>query len=162
MRCPVCYYKNTRVSDSREVDDGRMTRRRRVCKKCRFRFSTYEEMEFLTMVVKKRDGTIEPYNREKLEKGIRLSLEKRPVEEQVIIGVVAKIEKQIAERMHPVKRLRRGHERVEREIESHVIGDLVVEALRKLDDVAYLRFASVFKSFDNVKAFRKEILELQK
>ena len=114
------------------------------------------------MVVKKRDGTIEPYNREKLEKGIRLSLEKRPVEEQVIIGVVAKIEKQIAERMHPVKRLRRGHERVEREIESHVIGDLVVEALRKLDDVAYLRFASVFKSFDNVKAFRKEILELQK
>lgn len=162
MQCPVCYHKNTRVMDTREIDNGKKIRRRRACKKCRYRFSTYEEMELLSLFVKKRDGHFEPYEREKIEKGVRLSLEKRPIENKDIEGIITKVEKEIAHHTKQEKININDSERSEQVIDSKIIGDCIVKELKKIDPVAYLRFASVYKSFDDIGEFRKEIKELQK
>ncbi len=159
MRCPSCYHAETAVVDSRETQEGQSVRRRRVCEKCRFRFSTYEEMEVLDLVVAKRDGREEPYSRQKLEVGLWKALEKRQMTAEKMTKLLSGIEREIQLKTkvtrangHPLRRI----------IESKAIGEMVIRALKKCDPVAYLRFASVYKSFDNVQAFQHELSELKR
>lgn len=147
MKCSHCGQVDTRVVDSRDVDEGRAIRRRRECSGCSARFTTYEEVEALKLVVAKRNGTREEYSREKLRSGLTRAFEKRPNAEEYIEKMLGEIEYEL-------------HRQHEREVPSRLIGKLVMSRLRVLDDVAYLRFASVYKSFGSVKSFRKEIEKL--
>lgn len=141
MKCLICQNPSTQVIDSR--DDGKTVRRRRQCIKCRERFTTYEKLERPSIVVIKRDGRIEPFDRSKLLNGITLSFEKRPFSQETIEDLVDEIEhKIISLRLLKVK--------------SSKIGDLVLNRLKKIDEVAYLRFISVYKCFGNARRFIKE------
>jgi transcriptional repressor NrdR len=147
MLCPFCAHPETKVIDSREASDGKVIRRRRECLKCQKRFSTYEQLELLNFVVVKKDGRKEEYRREKLEGGIRKALEKRPVEDKKIEDVVDEIEYKL-------------HIQKDCEVSSKEIGKLVLEKLKELDDVAYLRFASVYKGFGSAETFAREAEKL--
>jgi transcriptional repressor NrdR len=147
MVCPYCNHSETKVIDSRESTDGKVIRRRRECLKCQKRFSTYEQLELLNFVVVKKDGRKEEYKREKLENGMRKALEKRPVEDKKIEEAIDEIEY----RLHLEK---------DCEVPAKTIGKLVLEKLKELDDVAYLRFASVYKSFGSADSFKKEAEKL--
>ncbi len=149
MRCPSCQSEDTRVVDSRMVERGTAVRRRRECPKCTHRFSTYEQVELPRLVVVKKDGRREPYRREKLEGGIRKALEKRPVPERRVREVLADIERSI-------------QARGEDEVTSRVVGEAVMRALKELDDVAYIRFASVYKAFRDTDTFEEELKRLRK
>ncbi len=149
MWCPFCGSVHTSVTDSRIILDGAVVRRRRKCLKCGSRFSTHEKRELLKFSVRKKGGNAEPYISEKLETGIRKALEKRPVSEEKIKRLVIRVEEEIA----------RAGKRV---IPSAVIGKTVMNHLRALDDVAYIRFASVYQDFKSVKGFDKEIRKLTK
>ncbi|MEY2342217.1 transcriptional regulator NrdR [Acidithiobacillus sp. IBUN Pt1247-S3] len=147
MHCPFCAHDDTRVVDSRIADDGESVRRRRECPACNQRFTTYERADLAFPMVVKADGRREPYRQEKLLAGLRRALSKRPVSTAQIDLALRKIEKQI-----------RSHS--EREISARRIGDLVMAALRELDPVAYVRFASVYRRFDDLHAFNSEIQAL--
>lgn len=149
MRCPVCLNEETKVLDSRLALDGLAKRRRRECAKCGFRFSTYEEMEILDLIVIKRDGRREAYAREKLEAGLKRALEKRPIEPENFKKLVNKIERDL---QIFVKNKKEGSE-----ISSQEIGELVMKNLKKVDKVAYIRFASVYKAFENPEEFYDEL-----
>lgn len=150
MRCPFCKKKQeTRVVDSRTVRNGRAVRRRRVCPKCSQRFTTYEEIEVIRLAVIKRDGTKEEYNRKKIEEGIRRALKKRPVHQEKIEQMLNDIEFEI-----------RSKEKLS--ITSREIGRIIMNKLRDLDDVAFIRFASVYRSVGSVESFRKVIQDLMK
>ncbi|MFH0819953.1 MAG: transcriptional regulator NrdR [bacterium] len=144
MKCPACHHFDTKVIDSRVATDGITIRRRRQCQKCSFRFSTREEMELLDLTVIKRDGRKEAYSREKLATGLRKALEKRPITADEFKKLVSNIEKDI--------QLKKKDE-----IKSSEIGEIVIKRLAKLDEVAYIRFASVYKSFKDVKTFQREL-----
>jgi transcriptional repressor NrdR len=144
MKCPVCNYKETKVIDSRVALDGITVRRRRECLKCGFRFSTYEEVELLDLTVLKRDGSKQAYSREKLEQGLRKALERRPISEEQFRMLVNKIERDI-------QALRKN------DLSSQEIGEIVIKELKKKDPVAYIRFASVYRSFQDLESFQKEI-----
>lgn len=144
MKCPHCHAQGTKVIDSRGVQDGLAIRRRRQCPRCRSRFSTYEEVELLNFYVVKKSGERELYDRAKLERGMRRACEKRPIPEEKISRAISRIEQKI--------RASR-----KREIASKFIGELVMKELKKLDEVAYIRFASVYKSFKDVESFAKEL-----
>jgi transcriptional repressor NrdR len=144
MHCPVCSNKDTKVVDSRVAQDGANIRRRRECDKCGFRFSTLEEIELLDLVVVKRDGRRETYSRDKLERGLQKALEKRPYTETQFQQIVHKLERDIQKK-------RRG------ELTSREIGELVMKHLRSFDTVAYIRFASVYRSFADAKTFENEL-----
>lgn len=148
MRCPVCGHEDTKVIDSRVASDGLSIRRRRECEKCSYRFSTYEEVEILELSVIKRDGTLEPYVREKLESGLHKALEKRPITADAFKQLVSEIEQDIQ------KKIENGR------IESKEIGNLVVRKLKKFDQVAYIRFASVYRQFEDIEEFKKELQKL--
>lgn len=148
MQCPACGEQDTRVVDSRSGEDGSVIRRRRKCPKCRHRFSTIEEIELLCFMVVKKDGHREPYSREKLESGIRKALEKRAVPEGEVREVLAKIERKLQAS---------GKE----EIPSKQIGALVMRYLKDLDEVAYIRFASVYKSFKDADTFEQVLKRLK-
>lgn len=148
MRCPFCRHLETRVVDSRETKDGEVTRRRRECEACAARFSTYEEVEMFRLLVIKRDGHKEEYNREKIRSGLLRAFEKRPMSEEKLEKVLGNIEYELS-----LKKLD--------EIASKEIGRLVMEKLRAIDDVAYIRFASVYKSFGSIKSFEKELEKLK-
>jgi len=148
MTCPFCGHSETKVVDSRDTNDGKAIRRRRECEKCQARFSTYEEMEIMKLTVIKRDGSKQDYNREKIEIGIRKAMEKRPVSEDKIGKVVGDIEYEI-------------QARESNEITSKEIGKIILDKLKEIDDVAYLRFASVYKSFKNADSFRKEMEKME-
>ncbi|MFA6428847.1 MAG: transcriptional regulator NrdR [Candidatus Buchananbacteria bacterium] len=148
MKCPVCHYPETKVTDSRETEEGLTTRRRRQCLRCNFRFSTYEEVEILDLAVVKRDGSKEPYNREKIVNGLRKALEKRPVTVNIFKRLVSAIERDIQ------IKVKSG------EITTAQIGDIIMKHLRRFDQVAYIRFASVYQSFKDAKAFLKELNNL--
>ena len=135
MKCPICDYSETKVIDSRVVSDGLSIRRRRECLKCGFRFSTYEEMEILDLIVVKRDGHKELYSRDKLISGLRKATEKRPVNDDQFKRLVNLIERDIQAKRQS-------------EIESRDIGRLVMRKLKKVDKVAYIRFASVYSDFE--------------
>lgn len=148
MVCPFCGHGDTKVVDSRDTNDGRAIRRRRECEKCQARFSTYEEMEIMKLTVLKRDGSKQEYDRSKIEIGIRKALEKRPVSEEKISKSIGDIEYEIQSRESG-------------EITSKEIGKIILEKLKDLDDVGYLRFASVYKSFKNADSFRKEMDKME-
>lgn len=147
MLCPFCNNSETKVIDSRESSDGKVIRRRRECLKCRKRFSTYEQLELLNFVVVKKDGRKEDYSRKKLESGIKKAFEKRPVDDRKIEEMVDEIEYKL-------------HQKGNCEILSKEIGSLVLGKLKAVDDVAYLRFASVYKSFGSAESFKKEAEKL--
>ena len=147
MKCPVCYYDDTKVVDSRVAPDGLSIRRRRECLKCDFRFSTSEEMEILDLVVVKRNGGRESYSRDKIVKGLRKSLEKRPITEDKFKKLVHSVERDL-------QALRKN------EVTSGEIGQIVMKNLKKVDQVAYIRFASVYESFKDAHTFRRELNKL--
>jgi transcriptional repressor NrdR len=147
MKCPACHHFDTKVIDSRVATDGITIRRRRQCQKCSFRFSTREEMELLDLTITKRDGRKETYSREKLAAGLRKALEKRPITADEFKKLISNIEKDI--------QLKKKDE-----IKSSEIGEIVIKRLAKVDEVAYIRFASVYKSFKDVKTFQRELAKL--
>lgn len=144
MICPFCNHTETKVVDSRDTNDGKITRRRRECLKCESRFSTYEEVELLRLAVIKRDGSRVDYDKNKIEFGIRKALEKRPVSNEKIAKLMGDIEYDIQSSEKP-------------EITTKEIGKIVLKKLRETDEVAYVRFASVYKSFGSVESFKKEL-----
>lgn len=148
MRCPFCGAMDTKVIDSRLAGDGDTVRRRRECLTCAERFTTYETAELVMPRIIKRDGTRTTFDEAKLRSGILRALEKRPVNTEAIEAAVSRI-----------KRRLRGTG--EREVQSRALGEWVMEELRALDQVAYVRFASVYRSFQDVKAFREEIERLE-
>ena len=148
MRCPACSHQETKVIDSRVAADGLSIRRRRECESCAFRFSTYEEVEILDLLVVKREGRVEPYSREKLESGLHKALEKRPITREEFKQLVSEIEQDIQKKTADGK------------IESKEIGNIVVKKLKKYDQVAYIRFASVYRQFEDIEEFKKELQKL--
>ena len=148
MKCPSCANADTKVIDSRVATDGLSIRRRRECESCEFRFSTYEEVEILDLQVMKRDGSLEPYQREKLESGLHKALEKRPISSDDFRQLISEIEQEVQKKMKDNK------------IESKEIGGIVVRKLKKYDPVAYIRFASVYRKFEDIEEFKKELQKL--
>lgn len=144
MHCLACNHYDTKVTDSRVATDGLSIRRRRECTKCGFRFSTVEESEILDLTVIKRDGRHEPYSRDKLSTGLRHSLEKRPYTAEQFTSLVQKIERDIQRRRKT-------------ELTSRDIGELVMKRLKTFDQIAYIRFASVYRSFQDVQSFSREL-----
>lgn len=146
MICPKCKKPDTRVLDSRDTNDGREIRRRRECESCRFRFTTFERIDTTNFIVIKKDGSREPYQREKILSGLWKACEKRPVTEAQVEAVVNRLEDRLS--THG------------KEIPSAMIGEEVMEAVRDLDEVAYIRFASVYRQFKDVDSFKKELAKL--
>ncbi|RLJ03282.1 MAG: transcriptional regulator NrdR [Candidatus Aenigmatarchaeota archaeon] len=146
MRCPYCNFEETRVIDTRE--SGECTRRRRECLECGRRFTTYERFELLNLTVLKKNGSREQFDRNKVKSGILKAVEKRPITEEQVDLIVDRIENELRGM---------GSE----EIESKVIGELVMRELRKIDPVAYLRFASVYRQFSDITSFEKELKNLK-
>lgn len=144
MRCPFCREDNDRVSDSRGVDDGFAIRRRRQCLNCGRRYTTSERPEEMAVKVVKKDGCREPFQRSKIRQGLERACYKRPISDEQIGRLVSDIESEV-------------YAEVDTEIESRVLGDLVMEYLRKLDQVAYVRFASVYREFKDVSDFVQEL-----
>ena len=149
MRCPFCGYLEDKVVDSRLSDDGGNIRRRRECLSCNRRFTTYEVAEEKPLMVVKRDGRREPFLRTKLHAGIARAFEKRPVATQEIENLVERTSGEL-------------RSKYEKEVPSAKIGELVMKSLVRMDPVAYVRFASVYRQFTDVKEFEKEVARLKK
>lgn len=149
MKCPFCSEADTKVIDSRPADDNSSIRRRRQCEKCGKRFTTYEKLETMPLMVIKKDNSREVYDRSKIESGILHSCHKRPVSSQQIDRMVDEVETQV-------------FNREEKEVESTVIGELVMKKLQEVDEVAYVRFASVYREFKDVNTFMEELGKLLK
>lgn len=147
MRCPYCDFYESKVIDTRPTDEGQAIRRRRECIKCGKRFTTYEKIEEIPIVVVKKDGNRQTYDRNKLLNGILRACEKRPVSLDTIEDVVDDIEKNLYNSM-------------EKEITTVNIGEMVMNALKDIDEVAYVRFASVYRQFKDVNSFMDELKEL--
>ena len=147
MRCPYCSFIESKVIDSRPTDENTSIRRRRECLKCGKRFTTYEKLESISLVVLKKDESRQPFNRDKVLKGIMTACEKRPISIVQMELIADTIESELAQSM-------------EREVQSTRIGEMVMDKLRALDEVAYVRFASVYKQFDDVSTFMAELQEL--
>ncbi|KAB2334187.1 transcriptional regulator NrdR [Cytobacillus gottheilii] len=149
MKCPSCHNNNTRVLDSRPVDDGRSIRRRRECEQCHYRFTTFEKVEEIPLVVVKKEGTREEFSREKILRGLIKACEKRPVALKELEAITAEVEAEL--RSNGVS-----------EIKSDEVGEMVMDRLAKVDDVAYVRFASVYRQFKDINVFIDELKELIK
>jgi transcriptional repressor NrdR len=149
MKCPSCQNNNTRVLDSRPVDDGRSIRRRRECEKCGYRFTTFEKVEEIPLIVVKKEGTREEFSRDKILRGLIRACEKRPVALKELEEVTSEVEKEL--RSQGVS-----------EIKSEFIGEMVMDRLAKIDEVAYVRFASVYRQFKDINVFIDELKELIK
>jgi transcriptional repressor NrdR len=149
MHCPFCQHDDTRVIDSREADDGSTIRRRRECPHCGERFNTFETVEIKLPAIVKSDGRRESFDDRKLRTGVERALQKRPVASDAVDNVVRAV----------IKELRSVNER---EVLSRLIGEWVMTELKRLDQVAYVRFASVYRRFEDVQAFREEIEKLER
>lgn len=149
MKCPYCGEDDTKVIDSRPTEDNSAIRRRRQCEKCKKRFTTYEKVESISLIVIKKGNIREPYDRGKIEAGILRSCHKRPVSYDQIMATVEEVETAI-------------FNMEQKEIESRVIGELVMDKLKELDQVAYVRFASVYREFKDVNTFMDELTKLLK
>ncbi|MGG0670117.1 transcriptional regulator NrdR [Sporosarcina koreensis] len=149
MICPACHYNGTRVIDSRPAEENRSIRRRRECEKCAFRFTTFEKVEEMPLIVVKKDGTREEFSGEKLLRGLIRACEKRPVDLEAVKNIVYLIEKEL-----------RSSGTVE--IDSKDVGEMVMEKLADIDEVAYVRFASVYRQYKDITVFIDELQSLQK
>lgn len=149
MRCPYCQAEDSKVIDSRASDEGYSIRRRRECLECKRRFTTYERYEERPLMVIKKSGRREPFDRNKLLSGISRACEKRPVSMEAIEGMLNQIERELRDLNEP-------------EVSSKIIGEKVMDALRALDEVAYVRFASVYKQFKDLNSFINTIDQLKK
>ncbi|MCI8551925.1 MAG: transcriptional regulator NrdR [Lawsonibacter sp.] len=147
MKCPYCAFLESKVVDSRPADEGASIRRRRECLSCHKRFTTYETVESLPLMVVKKDGSRQSFDRSKVLGGLIRACEKRPVSYQALEHMVTEIEQVLQNQM-------------DREISSAVIGELVMERLKKLDEVAYVRFASVYRQFKDINTFMTELNKL--
>ena len=144
MRCPYCGHENTRVIDSRPAEENNSIRRRRVCDECNKRFTTYEKVETIPLIIIKKDNNRESYNREKIENGVMKACHKRPISADQLTGIVDEVETEI-------------YAREEKEIPSSIIGELIMDKLKDIDTVAYVRFASVYREFKDINTFMDEL-----
>jgi len=149
VRCPQCKLKNSRVVESRDVEDAGSIRRRRECESCGHRFTTYERLELPRLLVIKKNGERELYSRDKLAAGIYRACEKRPVDSERIEKLLSEIEREL-------------YSLGEAEITSGEVGELVMKGLSELDDVAYVRFASVYRSFTSIESFEKALQQIKR
>ena len=147
MRCLYCSNLESKVVDSRSTDDGTAIRRRRECLNCGRRFTTYEKIESVPIIVVKKDGSRQPYDREKLQRGIMNACASRPVSIDMVDHMLDEIETTV-------------HNSLEREVSSVKIGEMVMDRLRKIDEVSYVRFASVYKQFKDIDTFKAELEKL--
>ncbi|MBE3589655.1 MAG: transcriptional repressor NrdR [Firmicutes bacterium] len=147
MRCPFCDHPDSKVLESRPTEEGAVIRRRRECPACGQRFTTYEKVQFAPLMVIKKDGRREAFDPQKILAGIVTACEKRPVPYEAIERIVAEIEREL-----------RG--RLDKEVRTQEIGEMVMERLRKLDEVAYVRFASVYRQFKDIQRFKEELERL--
>lgn len=147
MKCPFCGHENTRVIDSRPAEENNSIRRRRVCDECDKRFTTYEKVETIPLIIIKKDNNRETYDRSKIEAGVLRACHKRPISAQQISKVVEEVEAQI-------------FSREEKEIESRIIGEMVMNKLKDLEAVAYVRFASVYREFKDINTFMDELKKM--
>jgi transcriptional repressor NrdR len=147
MFCPFCSAQETKVIDSRLVAEGHQVRRRRECNVCHERFTTFESAELVMPRVIKRDGSREPFNEDKLRAGLQRALEKRPVSTEKVEQCILSLKSEL-------------RATGEREVESELLGNLIMKALKELDKVAYVRFASVYRSFEDIREFGEEIARL--
>ena len=149
MKCPYCSCEESKVIDSRSADDGERIRRRRECLNCGKRFTTHEVIETVPIMVVKRDRTRELFNREKLSQGLMRACEKRPVSAETIEEIINKIEMRLQKSL-------------EREVTSQTIGEYAMEYLKEVDEVAYVRFASVYRQFKDINTFMEELTRIMK
>lgn len=147
MHCPKCHHNNSRVIDSRQADDGRAIRRRRECESCGYRFTTFERIEAAPLLVIKKNGDREEFNREKMLRGLIRSAEKRPVTMEQMVQIVDNVENRV-------------RSMGENEVSTHLIGEYVMEDLVSLDEIAYIRFASVYRQFKDMSVFLKELQDI--
>jgi len=147
MRCPSCQYNGSRVLDSRPVDDSKSIRRRRECEKCGYRFTTFEKVEEIPLIVVKKEGTREEFSREKILRGLIKACEKRPVSLEQLEKIASDVEIEL--RNIGIS-----------EIKSDSIGEMVMDKLAKVDEVAYVRFASVYRQFKDINVFIEELKDL--
>lgn len=149
MKCPFCSASDTKVIDSRPVDENSAIRRRRQCESCGKRFTTYEKLETIPLMVIKKDNTREPFDRSKIEAGVVRSCHKRPVSPQQIEKLIDEVENEV-------------FKSAEQEVPTSAVGELVMEKLREIDEVAYVRFASVYREFKDVNTFMDELGKILK
>lgn len=147
MHCPFCHYEESKVIDTRSTEEGSAIRRRRECISCKNRFTTYEKIEEIPLIVVKKDGTRESFNRNKVLNGLIRACEKRPVSLDQIEQLVDQIETYLNNSM-------------EKEVDSKLIGEMIMNALKELDEVAYVRFASVYRQFKDINTFIDELTKL--
>jgi len=147
LKCPYCGYSESKVVDSRPTDEEAAIRRRRECEKCAKRFTTYEKIEEMPLIIVKKDGSREVYQRSKMMNGLLRACEKRPISISQIEAIADDIEKELYNSM-------------EKEIDSKKIGEMVMNRLKKIDDVAYVRFASVYRQFKDINTFLEELNKL--
>jgi len=147
VKCQKCGYKHSRVLDSRPIEDGNGIRRRRECEQCQYRFTTFERSEATSLIIVKKDGTRQEFNQEKLKRGLMRACEKRPVTIEEIEKITMEVEQDLRNSEKP-------------EIHSQEIGEMVLEKLSTIDEVAYIRFASVYRQFDNIQLFLDELKEI--
>jgi transcriptional repressor NrdR len=149
MICPTCYHNGTRVLDSRPADEGRSIRRRRECESCGYRFTTFEKVEEIPLIVVKKDGAREEFSREKILRGLIKACEKRHVALKELEDITTEVEKELRNQGFS-------------EVKSDHIGEMVMDRLAEVDEVAYVRFASVYRQFKDINVFIKELKELIK
>ncbi|OGX68370.1 MAG: transcriptional regulator NrdR [Paenibacillus sp. RIFOXYA1_FULL_44_5] len=149
MRCPYCDYAGTKVLDSRPANDNKSIRRRRECERCQKRFTTFEMIEETPLIIIKKDGSREEFSRDKILRGLIRACEKRPVSMEQLESIVSTVEREIRSQAHA-------------EVDSRIIGELVMEHLHPVDEVAYVRFASVYRQFKDIQMFMKELTQLLK
>ena len=147
MKCPFCGFNEDKVIDSRSSNEDKSVRRRRECEKCKRRFTTYEYIEEIPLMVIKKDGRREAFDRNKIISGILKACEKRPVSMEKVEAVVDRVEKELQKSF-------------DKEVKAQVVGELVMDYLHKLDEVAYVRFASVYRQFKDINQFMKELKDL--
>lgn len=147
MKCPNCDYKSTRVLDSRPIDEGKTIRRRRECDECNYRFTTFERVEEIPLIVVKKEGMREEFSREKLKRGLLKACEKRPVSVEQVKKIAFDVERELRNQGNS-------------EVMSNDIGEMIMERLADVDEVAYVRFASVYRQFKDINVFMNELNEM--
>ena len=157
MLCPFCGIENDKVIETRAADDGRSIRRRRECLSCGKRYTTYEKVEMPPVQITKRDGTKQPFNRDKIRSGLIKAFNKRDISEEQMERIVSDVEYMVYNKMYHDSKVGGGYE-----IQSDDIGKFIMQSIKNVDEVAYIRFVSVSRSFENIDQFLQELNELKR